>query len=245
MWWLSIGHAFRCGASLQAMHSGEVPRYQPWLLVCCLTIGHDFWCCTSLSTMPIGALSHYRPCLLWVPHYRQCLLVVPYYQPCLLVRCLTVCLLPSGVVPHYQPCLLVCCLTIGHAFWCGASLSTMPVGVVPHYNQCLLVWYFTLGHAFWSIATAINVLLVECRWKNGGHKSGATCQRCHYVRHVWWSGATLRYACLYNLTISDMHAGFMNSSTHVRKVLLYQARYLVCYKSFRHAYRQDAAPTWL
>ena len=28
--------------------------------------------------------------------------------------------------------------------------------------------------------------------------------------------------------LSDMHAGFMNSSTHVCKVLLYQARYLVC-----------------
>ena len=35
--------------------------------------------------------------------------------------------------------------------------------------------------------------------------------------------------------LSDMHAGFMNSSTHVCKVLLYQARYLVCYISIRHA----------
>ena len=45
--------------------------------------------------------------------------------------------------------------------------------------------------------------------------------------------------------LSDMHAGFMNSSTHVCKVLLYQARYMVCYKSIRHAYREDAAPTGL
>ena len=28
--------------------------------------------------------------------------------------------------------------------------------------------------------------------------------------------------------LSDMHAGFMDSSTHVCKVLLYQAMYLVC-----------------
>ena len=80
--------------------------------------------------------------------------------------------MPSGAVPHYQPCLLVCCLTLGHAFWCGASSSTMPVGVVPHYRPCLLAWYFTMGHAFWLIATAINILLVECRWKKGGYKSG-------------------------------------------------------------------------
>ena len=83
--------------------------------------------------------------------------------------------MPSGVVAHYQPCLLVCCLTIGHAFWCGASTSTMPVVVVPHYRPCLLAWHLTIGHAFWSIATAINILLDECRWKMGGYKSGATC----------------------------------------------------------------------
>ena len=145
--------------------------------------------------------------------------------------------MPSGVVPHYQPCLLVCCLTIGHAFWRDASSSTMPVGVVPHYRPCLLAYYLTIGHAFWSIAIAINILRVECRWKKGGYKSGATCTevvlyqtclmiRCHsqicllvqcnYIRHKCW-----------------VH----ESSTHVCKVLLYQARYLVCYKSIRHAYR--------
>ena len=122
--------------------------------------------------------------------------MVPQYRPCLLVWCLTTgnafwCgaslsampagvlphfrFIPSGVVPHYQPCLLVCCLTIGHAFWCGASSSTMPVGVVPHYRPCLLAWYLTICHAFWSIATAINIFLVECRRKKGGYKSGATC----------------------------------------------------------------------
>ena len=92
------------------------------------------------------------------------------------------------MVPHYQPCLLVCCLTIGHAFWCGASSSTMPVGVVPHYKPCLLAWYLTIGHAFWSIVTAINNLLVEWRWKKGGYKPGATCtevplyQTCLMIR---------------------------------------------------------------
>ena len=43
-------------------------------------------------------------------------------------------------------------------------------------------------------------------------------------------------ACTMQL-LTDMHAGFMNSSTHVCKVLLYQVRYLVCYKSIKHAYR--------
>ena len=91
-------------------------------------------------------------------------------------------------MPHYQPCLLVCCLTIGHAYWCGASSSTMPVGVVPHYRPCLLAWYLTICHAFWSIATAINILLEECRRKNSGYKSGATCaeaplyQTCLIIR---------------------------------------------------------------
>ena len=151
----------------------------------------------------------------------------------------------SGVVPHYQPCLLVCCLTIGHAFWCGASSSTMPVGVVPHYRPCLLVWCLTIGHAFWSIATSIDILLVKCRGRRAVTSLVLPVERCHYIWHVWWSGATLRYACLYNATISDTHAGFLNSSTHVCKVLLYQTRlHLVCYKSIRHAYRY-AAPTEL
>ena len=124
--------------------------------------------------------------------------------------------MPSGVVPHYQPCLLVYCLTIGHAFCCGTSSSTMPVGVVPHYRPCLLAWYLTIGHAFWSIAIAINILRVECRWKKGGYKSGATCTevvlyqiylmiRCHsqicllvqcnYIRHACWVHKFI-YACL-------------------------------------------------
>ena len=143
--------------------------------------------------------------------------VLPHYWSCLLVWYLIInhafwCgaslhSMPSGVVPHYQPCLLVCCLTIVHAFWCGASSSTMPVGVVPHYRPYLLAWYFTIGHAFWSIATAINILLVKCRWKKGGYKSGATCTevplhqtclmnwchtqiclliQCNYIRHACW-----------------------------------------------------------
>ena len=45
--------------------------------------------------------------------------------------------------------------------------------------------------------------------------------------------------------LSHMDAGFMNSSAHVCRVLLYQERYLFCYKSIRHAYRSDAASTGL
>ena len=141
------------------------------------------------------------------------------------------------MVSHYRPCLLVWFLTRDHACWCSTSLKVMPVGVVPHYRPCLLVWYLTIGNAFWSIAIAINILRVECRWKKGGYKSGASCTevvlyqtclmircnsqicllvQCNYIRHACW-----------------VH----ESSTYVCKVLLYQARYLVCYKSIRHAYR--------
>ena len=141
--------------------------------------------------------------------------VVPHYRQCLLVWCLTIshaywCVasLPIGVLPHYRP--------FGHTFWCGASSSAMPVGVVPHYRPCLLAWYFTKCHAFWSIATTINLLLVECRWKKGGYKSGATCTemplyqtclmiwchsqicllvQCNYIRHACWVHEFI-YACL-------------------------------------------------
>ena len=132
----------------------------------------------------------------------------------------------SGVVPHYQPCLLVSCLTLGHAFWCGASSSTMPFGVIPHYRQCLCAWDLTIYQSFWSIATVINILLVECRREKGGYKSGATCtETCLIIRcHSDMPSCTMQL-------LSDMRAGFINSSTHVCKVLLYQARYLVCYKS--------------
>ena len=122
----------------------------------------------------------------------------------------------SGVVPYYHPYLLVCCLTISHTFWCGASPSPMPVGVVPNYRPCLLPWYLTIGHAFCSIATAINSLLVDCRWKKGGYMSGTTCTevplyqtclmiqchtqicllvQCTYIRHACWVHEFI-YACL-------------------------------------------------
>ena len=141
--------------------------------------------------------------------------------------------------------MLVCCLTIGHAFWRDASSPTMPVGVVSHYRPCLLAWYLTIGHAFWSIAIAINILRVECRWKKGGYKSGATCtevvlyQTCLMIRSH--SQICLLVQCNYIRHACWVH----ESSTHVCKVLLYQATYLVCYKSIRHAYRYDAPLTGL
>ena len=102
----------------------------------------------------------------------------------------------------------------------------MPVGVVSHYRPCLLALDLTIYHAFWSIATVINILLVECRRKKGGYKSGATCtETCLIIRcHSDMPSCTMQL-------LSGMCAGFMNSSTHVCKVLLYQARYLFCYKS--------------
>ena len=90
----TIDHAFSCGASLSAMHSGVVPHYRPCLLVWCLIISHVFWS---------GA------------HYRLCLLVW-----CLIINHACWCIvslkaMPSRVVSHYQHCLLVWFLTIDHA----------------------------------------------------------------------------------------------------------------------------------
>ena len=89
--------------------------------------------------------------------------VVLFYQPYLLV-CLTISrAVPAGVVSRYRPYPLVWCLTIcracwcgviiGHAFWCGTSLSAIPVGVVPHYRPCLLVWCLAIGHTLWCGAS--------------------------------------------------------------------------------------------
>ena len=130
--------------------------------------------------------------------------------------------MPSGLMPHYQPCLLVCCLTIGHAFWCCASSSTMPVGVVPHDRPCLLVWYLTICHAF-------------CKCHCNQHFTSRVQTEEGWLQ-VWcylYSGAIISDmsdnpvplldmpSCTTQL-LSDMHAGFMNSSTHVCKVLLYR-----------------------
>ena len=149
-----------------SMSANLLPLNLTCLLVLCFSICHNCWYGISLLVVPAG--------------------VVPHYWP-----------FNSSVVPHYQPCLLlVCCLTIGHAFWCGASVAPMPVGAVPHYRvclqiwcltiamtfgvvpyyqQCRLVWFLTIGHACWSIATATNILQVECSWKKDGYKFGATC----------------------------------------------------------------------
>ena len=69
-------------------------------------------------------------------------------------------------------------------------------------------------------------------------------QRCNFIRHVCWSSANLRYACLYNAPLSDMHAGLIYSDTRVWKVLLHQARFLVCQKSTSHVYRLRVCKTY-
>ena len=107
-------------------------------------------------------------------------------------------------------------LTLGHTFWFCASLSAMHVGEVPHYRPCLFPWYFTIDHACWSIATATDILLVECRWKKNGYTSSIaltevplhqTCLliwcnsriclllQCKSIRHACWVHL-FRYACL-------------------------------------------------
>ena len=74
---------------------------------------------------------------------------------------------------------------------CDSYLYTVHIEVVSH-------------HVCWSIATATNIILVECRWKKDGCKSGVTCTECHYIRHVCCSRATIRCICLYSATLSDI-----------------------------------------
>ena len=122
--------------------------------------------------------------------------------------------MPVGVVPNYRPCLLVWYLIISNVCWCGTSLSAMSVGVVPQYRPCLLAWYLNIGHACWSVATMQPIF----NWSSADGRRMVkrlvlTVQRCHYIRHVCWFGATRTYACLYSATLSDMHAVFIYSDT--------------------------------
>ena len=230
--WMSVGVVLLYPPYIVSI--GMVSHYQPCLLVWCLAKDNTVWRGASLSAVQAGAVSHYRPCLLvWcliIGHAFWCGAslsampagVLPHYRPCLLVRCLII----SHAFwcgAHYRPCLLVWCLIISHAFWCGASLYAMPVGMVPHYRTCL--------NFHWNQHFTSRVQMEE------GWSLVISVQRCHYIRHVCWHGATLRYVCLNSATLSDMRAGFIYSYTWVCKVLLYQVRHLVCYKPIRHAYR--------
>ena len=71
--------------------------------------------------------------------------------------------------------------------------------MVPHYRPI----------ACWFFATATAILLVECRCKKDGYKSVATFTEVPLHQTCLLIGATLRYACLYNATLSDMHDGFI------------------------------------
>ena len=73
----------------------------------------------------------------------------------------------------------------------------MHVGVVPHYRPCLLVKCHCNTGADERIVASL-VLPV---------------QRCHYIRHVCWTDATLRYACLYSATLLAVYAGYNYSDT--------------------------------
>ena len=86
---------------------------------------------------------------------------------------------------------------------------------MPQYRPCLLAWYLKIGHACWFIATVQPIFY----WSSADGRRMVTSlvlpvQRCYYIRYVCWFGATLRYACLYSATLSDMHAGFIYSGTY-------------------------------
>ena len=126
---------------------------------------------------------------------------------------------PTGMVLHYRSCLLVWYLTISHACWCGASLWDMPSGLVPHYRPCLLAWYLTIGLACWSVLH-FNRHFDKLSAEGSGVATSLVLllQRCHYIRHVCWSSATLRHTCLYSAALSDMHAGFIYSERVCKSV---------------------------
>ena len=98
---------------------------------------------------------------------------------------------------------------------------------MPHHRPWRLTWYLTVVHACWSVATATNILLVECRWKKDGYNSVATLTEMS-LHQTWLLILCHSQICLLvQSTLSDMHAGLIYSDTRVCKVLLHQARHLV------------------
>ena len=175
---LLFEHAYWLSAAANRMLAGLWPLNQhacwPFVTQYCLR-------CASLSAIPAGMVSHYQP-YLWV--WWIIIGHTFWFGTSILA-------MPVGVVPHYKSCLLVWCLTVDHVFWCGASLYAMPVGMIIHYRPSLLV-RFALQPRFW---------LVECRPKGVATSLVLVLQMCNYIRNVCWSGATLRYACLYSATL--------------------------------------------
>ena len=187
------------GYMLDSCHSVSMPvELLPFnvasLLALCFFSCHTCWCSVSLSAVPAEwclTISHACSCGVSLNALHSS--VVLHYQPRLLVWCFIIghafwcdtsqSAMPGCMVPHYRSCLLVWCLTlcllvwwltIGHVCWCSIALSAMPVSMVPYYRPCLLECYLTIGHSCWSVATATNILLVECRWKRSHYKSCAT-----------------------------------------------------------------------
>ena len=111
-------------------------------------------------------------------------------------------------MPHCRPCLLVWCFSVGHAFC-----------VMPLYRPWRLAWYLIIGHACWSIATATDILLVECRWKKHGYNSVATLIEVP-LHQTWLLFLSHSQICLFvQSTLSDRHAGFIYLDTCVCKVI--------------------------
>ena len=189
------------------------------MLVCCLTIGHVFWCGDSLSAKPAGVLPNYMSNPKSNPAG-----VLPHYRPCLLVWWL--------IISQKCECEYVSKVSMMIRIYHNHTQqinpwyrekepentnSHKPAGVVPHYRSCLLVWYLTNNHACWWCVSLYAMLLVRCHCNQhfcytSGDERGMLSTvvqllSCHYIRHVCWSGATLRYACLCSETPSDMPAG--------------------------------------
>ena len=194
---LLFKHAYWLSAAARWMLAGLWPLNQhaidllslniACMLALCFSICYTCWYGVSLSAVSAGLVSLYQPCLL----------VLCFIKGHAFSFGVSLSAMPVGVVPHYRSSLLVWCLTVGHVCWCGASLYAMLVGVVPQYRPCLLVRF----------ALQLTFILVECRRKRDGYKSGATltevplhqtclliqCHsqicllvQCNCIRHVCW-----------------------------------------------------------
>ena len=232
-YWLNTAASLQDGCLLDCGHSISMSADLLSLSIACLLalcfyIFYTCWYGVLLSFVSAGIVSHYQLCLLvwWIIIGHAFWFCTPLSA------------MPVGVVPHYRSYLLVC--TIGHTFWCGASLYVMSSGVVPDCRPCLLAWYLTIGHACWSVLHFNR----HFDWYSADGRGMATSlvlllQGCHYIRHVCWSGATLRYACSYSATLSDMQIHVFVKCSSI------MARNLIYYKSARHVYRLGVAPMGL
>ena len=107
-----------------------------------------------------------------------------------------------------MPCLFVWYFTISHVYWCGASLLAMSAGVLPYYRPCLLALGYWSLHLYYSREDGRRMVTSLVLHLQG----------CNYIRHPLIPCHS-QICLLVQCNLSDMHAGFIYSVTHVCKAL--------------------------